>query len=74
MCMRFHKTDIVIAKPSGEVVVTSGGYKTKTTFQSVSEGLEPMGIILRSSRGEVRHRGNEAGPGLHFPVFGHLSP
>eukprot|EP00198_Chlamydomonas_reinhardtii_P005484 XP_001694820.1 predicted protein [Chlamydomonas reinhardtii] len=50
--MRFHKTDIVIAKPSGEVVVTSGGYKTKTTFQSVSEGLEPMGIILRSSRGE----------------------
>ncbi|KAG2483097.1 hypothetical protein HYH03_018035 [Edaphochlamys debaryana] len=52
VCLRFHKTDVVVAQPTGEVVVTSGGYRTRTTYLAVAEGLRPMGLALRSSRGE----------------------
>ncbi|KXZ52512.1 hypothetical protein GPECTOR_9g556 [Gonium pectorale] len=54
VCLRFHKTDIVVVRPNGEVVLTSGGYKTRTTFCSVAEGIEPLGLTLRSSGGEGR--------------------
>ncbi len=47
-CLRFHKTDIISVAPTGDVTVTSGGYRTRTTFQSLREGLAPLGIKLVS--------------------------
>lgn len=47
-CLRFHKTDIIAVAPTGDVTVTSGGYRTRTTFQSLREGLAPLGIKLAS--------------------------
>ncbi|GLI70469.1 hypothetical protein VaNZ11_015379 [Volvox africanus] len=49
--MRFHKTDVVMVRPSGDVVLTSGGYRTRTTFLSVQQALQPLGLTVHSSLG-----------------------
>ncbi|GFR45351.1 hypothetical protein Agub_g6720 [Astrephomene gubernaculifera] len=50
-CLRFHKTDVVMVHPNGDIVLTSGGFHTRTTFLSVAEGLRPLGLTLRSTLG-----------------------
>ncbi|KAF5832986.1 hypothetical protein DUNSADRAFT_10942 [Dunaliella salina] len=52
--LRFHKTDIVKIKASGEVVLTSGGYLTLTTMMSMNDALSHVGIKVRSAGGDIR--------------------
>ncbi|GLC35327.1 hypothetical protein PLESTB_000576800 [Pleodorina starrii] len=51
VCMRFHKTDVVVVRPNGDVQLTSGGFRTRTTFLTVAEALQPLGFTLTSSLG-----------------------
>ncbi|GIL42041.1 hypothetical protein Vafri_108 [Volvox africanus] len=61
--MRFHKTDVVTVRPNGDVVLTSGGYRTRTTFLSVQEALQPLGLTVHSSlEGEGRGEWSVGGP------------
>ncbi|GIL74285.1 hypothetical protein Vretimale_2036 [Volvox reticuliferus] len=63
VCMRFHKTDVVTIRPNGDVVLTSGGYRTRTTFLSVQEALQPLGLTVHSSQGgEGRVEWSVGGP------------
>ncbi|GIL42039.1 hypothetical protein Vafri_108, partial [Volvox africanus] len=63
VCMRFHKTDVVTVRPNGDVVLTSGGYRTRTTFLSVQEALQPLGLTVHSSlEGEGRGEWSVGGP------------
>jgi hypothetical protein len=38
-------------QPNGDVIVHSGGYHTRTTFLTILEALEPLGLTLESSLG-----------------------
>jgi hypothetical protein len=47
----FHKTEIVLIAPNGDVKLTTGGYKTATTFSSMNDALRHLHM-------HVGHSGN----------------
>ena len=49
--LRFHRTDVVAVRPSGDVALHTGGHYTAATLACMNDALRAMGMALRANPG-----------------------